>query len=71
MTPEERITARLLSSGLLNFGAGILSSFLISWYFTPEQARINSQNVWWFGLLALGLVLSAWSAYVLAHRAER
>jgi hypothetical protein len=71
MTPEERITARLLSSGFLNFAAGILSSFLISWYFTPEQGRIGGQNVWWFGLLALALVLSVWAAYVLAHWAER
>jgi ABC-type transport system involved in multi-copper enzyme maturation permease subunit len=71
MTREERITARLLSSGLLNFGAGIVSSFLISWYFTPKQALVNAANIWWFGLLFVGLVCSFWAAYVFAHKAEQ
>jgi hypothetical protein len=71
MTPEGRVTARLLSSGLLNFGAGVLSSFLISWYFTPDQAKAQVANVWWFIFLLTSLVLCGWGAYVLAHRAER
>ncbi|HET7850104.1 MAG TPA: hypothetical protein VFL51_13675 [Pseudolabrys sp.] len=56
MTKEERTALRVYSSGLLNFGAGIFSSFLVSVYFTPPQNL--TKNLWWFGILVFALVTS-------------
>lgn len=69
VTPEQRVTLKFMSNGLLNFGAGIFSSFLISIYFSPGQ--LTPVNWLWFGGLLAALVGSLIAAYVLAHWAER
>lgn len=69
MTAEERTALRVFSSGLLNFGAGIFSSFLVSVYFTPPQNLTS--NAWWFAILVVALVASLSVSYILAQKAER
>ena len=69
MTAEERVALRVYSNGLLYFGAGIFSSFLVSLYFTP--GGLEAINWAWFIGLSVALVVSVCVAYVLAQRAER
>jgi hypothetical protein len=67
-TPSDRAALKAQSSIFMSVGTGLLSSFVITFFFEGRSA-IQAKPMWFAGLL-VATILALWQGYDLAHRAE-